>query len=67
MDRERFQYVCMESEAGRDAFVTNNKNGQDGIVQSCQLDHVIVKTTDGKDGCWDFHDCTEIEQHMLRG
>jgi len=67
MDRQRFEYVCMESEAGRDAFVSLKTSGQHGIVQSCQRDHLVVKTPEGKNGCWDFHDCEEIEQHMLRG
>lgn len=60
MKRERMDFLCSESEEGRDAFVTHLTSGEDGRVESCRLDHLIVKTTSGKDACWDYHDCDEI-------
>ena len=60
MKREGMEFLCSESEAGRDAIVMNRTTGEDGRVESCSLDHLLVKTTSGKDACWDYHDCDEV-------
>jgi len=58
MDRERFQYVCMESDAGRDVLVTHGSEG--GMVDRCMQDHLLVKTPQGEQRCWDYRECEEV-------
>lgn len=58
MERGRFDFVCMESEAGRDAVVINGK--EHGMVDRCAGEHLLVKTPEGKSRCWDYHDCDEL-------
>lgn len=60
MEKERFQFVCAESESGRDAFVTHPASREEGRVMSCALEHMVVETSDGKKHCWDFHECEEM-------
>lgn len=60
MKRDERQYICNECEEGRDVLVEHMTTGEHGMVQECRLDHLIVKTTSGKNGCWDYHECEEI-------
>jgi hypothetical protein len=62
MKKERFQFVCNESNEGRDAFVVHEAYREEGRVMSCSTDHVVVLTSDGKNRCWDFQDCTELSR-----
>lgn len=62
MKKERFQFVCNESNEGRDAFVVHEANREEGRVMSCSTNHVVVRTSEGKSRCWDFHDCAELSR-----
>lgn len=64
MKKERFQFVCNESSEGRDAFVVNAAMGEEGRVINCAADHVVVKTSEGKNRCWDFHECAEMSRSL---
>jgi hypothetical protein len=58
MERSRFEFVCMESEAGRDALVANH--GEHGLVARCSGDHLLVTTPSGDVRCWDYRECVEL-------
>lgn len=62
MKKDRFDFVCAESESGRDAFVTHPLSGEDGRVTNCAADHLLVETVPGEKRCWDFHECEEISR-----
>jgi hypothetical protein len=58
MERDRFVFVCMESEAGRDAEVV--KGNEHGMIDHCAGEHLLVKTPEGDKRCWDFRECDEL-------
>jgi hypothetical protein len=58
MERNRFNYVCLESEAGNDAVVIHH--GEHGLVDHCSGEHLLVKTPEGEKRCWDYHECDEL-------
>ena len=58
MERKRFDFVCMESEEGRDAMVIHGQ--EHGLVDRCAGEHLLVKTPEGESRCWDYHDCDEL-------
>lgn len=60
MDRKRFDFICMESEEGRDAVVMRNQ--EHGLVDRCAGEHLLVKTPEGEARCWDFHECEELSR-----
>ena len=62
MQKERFNFVCNEAEGGRDTFVTHPGKGEEGVVQSCSMEHVLVETTAGEKRCWDYQDVEEISR-----
>jgi len=60
MNRDRFQFVCNESEEGRDAFVINSTAREEGRVLECTREHVVVETSSGDKRCWDYNQCEEL-------
>jgi len=60
MDKERYDYVCIQTEQGRDAFVRHPASGEEGRVLSCSGQRVVVKTTAGEERTWDFREIEEI-------
>ncbi|TLM67856.1 MAG: hypothetical protein FDZ69_03400 [Deltaproteobacteria bacterium] len=58
MERKRFDFICMESEEGRDALVVHGR--EHGLVDHCAGEHLLVRTSSGESRCWDFRDCEEI-------
>ncbi|NIQ94826.1 MAG: hypothetical protein GWO11_03675 [Desulfuromonadales bacterium] len=62
MRKERFEFVCNETEEGRDAFVTHPSDKEEGRVMSCSQDHVVVETAQGKKRCWSYDDCEELSR-----
>ncbi|HKK01150.1 MAG TPA: hypothetical protein VJ955_03195 [Desulfuromonadales bacterium] len=60
MEKDRFDFVCLESESGRDVFVRNSVSGEEGRVTSCAADHLMVDAAAGERRCWDFHGCEEV-------
>jgi len=66
MNKERYDYLCMESEAGRDTFVMHPATLEEGLVKSClpPLNHIIVRTSAGVIRTWDYHECEELCQML---
>ncbi len=62
MRKERFTFVCNETEEGRDAFVSHTPSKEEGRVVSCSTDHVVVQTAEGKNRCWSFRECDEMSR-----
>ena len=62
MNSDRYKFVCLETEAGRDAFVIHPSSQEEGLVDTCILpsSHLIVRTANGKKRCWDYHECEEM-------
>jgi len=62
MNRESFLHLCMEAEAGRDAFVMHPSSKEEGLVTACSLsnDRMVVRTAEGHTRCWDYHHCREL-------
>jgi len=58
MERKRFEYVCMESEEGRDVEVIHGE--ERGFVDHCSGDHLLVKTPETEERCWDYRECEEL-------
>jgi len=62
MKKERFDFVCLDTEAGIDAFVKNPDTSEEGTVKSCSTDQLIVKTSEGKERCWNFNQVEELSR-----
>jgi len=62
MNRSRFEHLCSEAQAGRDAFVRHPKSNEEGMVTKCDLksDHVVVQTPQNETRCWDYHECRDL-------
>lgn len=67
MNKERFTYVCLEAEAGRDAFVRHPDSGEEGRVTSCieKTGHVVVTRPDNETRCWDYRECNELKHTKI--
>lgn len=61
MNKDRFEHLCQEAEAGRDAFVRHPSSNEEGMVTSCVMKtgHLVVKTQDQQTLCWDFNECED--------
>lgn len=68
MKKDRFEYLCMEAEAGRDAFVSHPGSKEEGLVTECHMKsgHMVVKTPKQQTRCWDFNECEDL-QHPKSG
>jgi hypothetical protein len=62
MNKERFTFVCNEAEGGRDAFVLNSTIGEEGRVESCAMEHLVVETNSGGKRCWDYREVEEMSR-----
>jgi len=62
MERERFDFVCQETMAGRDAFVTHHTSGEEGRVVDFKADVLVVETVNGKKRKWEYDECEEISR-----
>jgi hypothetical protein len=62
MQHNRFEYLCSEAKAGRDAFVCHPDSNEEGMVTNCILnsDHMVVQTPQRQTRCWDYHECNEL-------
>lgn len=60
MKRDRFDFVCQDTEAGIDAFVTHPATEEQGYVIDFGPDTVVVKTSGGETRCWDYRECEEL-------
>lgn len=60
MNKDRFLYVCDKMKEGReDVFVNHPATAEGGEVIACGQDHVIVRTSEGKERSWPFAECEE--------
>jgi len=62
MKKERFDFVCQDTEAGTDAFVRHASSNEEGRVLNCSIDHLVVETSEGSKRCWDFRECEELSR-----
>lgn len=62
MQRNRYEYLCAQANAGNDAFVRDPVSNEEGLVTGCVLktDHLLVKTPQSQARCWDFHACEDL-------
>jgi len=62
MNKERYEHLCLEAEAGREAFATHPGTREEGMVTQCilQTGHLVVETPTGHKRCWDYRDCEEL-------
>lgn len=60
MNKERFDYVCVQSEQGRAVFVRHPQAGEEGQVLSCSGEQVEVQITSGEKRSWSYHELEEI-------
>lgn len=60
MNRERFAFVCQETEAGTDAFVTHPSTQEEGWVVDFGPETIVVKTSSGNTCRWDYRECEEL-------
>ncbi len=64
MNRDRFTYLCNETEAGRDAFVLHPATLEEGMVSGCDLsgEQLMVRTPRGQLRQWNFQECEELSR-----
>ncbi len=60
MEKDRFEYVCAQTEQGRDAFVRHPESGEEGRVVDCSGDLVVVENTKGEQRQWNYREVEEI-------
>ena len=62
MNKERYEYICHEAEAGHDAFVVHSPDHEEGMVTGFvrKTGHVLVETPKKEVRCWDFDTCEEM-------
>ena len=60
MKKDRFDFVCMEAEQGRDIFVRHPESGEEGRVVSCSGDQVNAENTSGEQRTWDYRELEEL-------
>ena len=61
MNKGRYEYLCHESEIGRETLVSHPGSHEDGVIVGCikLTDTMVVRTIDGYSRSWDFHDCED--------
>lgn len=60
MEKERYDYVCIQTEQGRDAFVKHPESGEEGRVLNCSDEKVEVETASGQKRTWHYRELEEI-------
>ncbi|MEZ4601019.1 MAG: hypothetical protein R2940_14620 [Syntrophotaleaceae bacterium] len=60
MNRENYIDICEIMATGKEAFVRNISSGEEGRVESCTREHILVKTREGKEKVWDYHECDKV-------
>lgn len=60
MNKERFDYLRVQSEQGRDVFVKNPQTDEEGLVTGCTGDNVVVQNTKGEERHWDYRQLEEL-------
>jgi hypothetical protein len=60
MEKERFDYVCVQTEQGRDEFVWHPPSGEEGRVLNCSGDKVVFENTKGEQRTFDYHELEQV-------
>ncbi len=60
MEKDRFEYVRVQTEQGRDIFVRHVPSNEEGQVLSCAGDLATIKNTAGQEQTWHYSDIEEI-------
>ena len=60
MQKDRYDYVCVQTEQGRDIFVRHVASGEEGQVLSCTDGQVTLKNTKGEERAWHYSELEEI-------
>ena len=60
MDKNRYDYVCTQTEQGRDAFVKHPESGEEGRVLNCSDEKVEGETVSGQQRTWNYREVEEI-------
>lgn len=63
MNKDRFMHHCLDSEGGKDAFVSHPATGEEGRVVDCNLQtgHLVVQTAENQKRCWDYKACEDLK------
>ena len=60
MEKDRFEYLRVKSEEGReDVFVNHPSTNEQGVVQGARGESLLVKTPSGEEKSWDYRECEE--------
>lgn len=60
MEKERFDFLCIQSEEGRESLYVNHpSSGEGGEVLACERENLIVRTSEGKEESWNYRECEE--------
>ena len=62
MEKDRFQFVSVETEQGRDIFVCHSENGEEGRVVSCSGEQVTFEDPQGDVHSYDYRTLEEISR-----
>jgi len=67
MNRSRYEHLCQEAEAGRDAYVSHPDSNEEGMIDSCLMksDHLVVNTNTGEKKCWDYRECEDLHRPKI--
>lgn len=60
MNKERLNYICTQTEQGRDIFVRHPESGEEGRVLSCSGDQIEVENTGGEKRSWNYREAEEV-------
>ena len=60
MNRERYDYVRVQTEQGREKIVRHPASGEEGRVLSCSNDDLEVENTAGEKRTWNYQDVEEV-------
>ena len=63
MHKDRFVYLCRQTEAGRDAFVRHSGSHEEGMITGCDLHSgmMLVQTPEKQTRRWGFEECQDLE------
>ncbi len=67
MRKDRFEFLCMEAESGRDAFVRHPDSSEEGMVTGCDLRSgwMLVQTQGRQTRRWDFNECDDLKRPKM--
>lgn len=67
MKKDRFEHLCREVEAGRDAFLRHSASQEEGMILGCDLreGNVVVRTQENRARNWSFSECEDIQRPKM--